>query len=218
MARKGSARGWPSGPTPSLTLGGARRKALEAKGEIAEGRSSLTGKDIFKPIAEDYLAGAAPGRSKDWYEKTLTRLVYPTLGDRPIAEIKRSEIVHLLDRVEADSGPVMADTVLATVSNVMNHHPTRDDDFNSPIVKGMARSSARERARKRTLTDDEIKAVWHAEAALTPMVRFLLLTGARHAEARKMPWTDLQGAAIGRYRRHGTKPSSTCSAHSVPWH
>jgi hypothetical protein len=68
------------------------------------------------------------------------------LGTCPIGDIKRSEIVRLLEKIEDESGPVMADRVLA-------------------IVRGMARTKPKERARKRTLTDDEIRIVWKIVAA-----------------------------------------------------
>ena len=39
---------------------------------------------------------------------------------------------------------------------------TRTDHFKSPIVRGMARTKPKQRARKRTLTDQEIRDVWVA--------------------------------------------------------
>ena len=73
----------------------------------------------------------------------------------------------------------------------------------------MARVKARERARERTLTDDELRAVWRAaEAAVTApdkdgavyqkpfaaLVQFLLLTAARRNEAADMERAELSGA------------------------
>ena len=50
----------------------------------------------LKAVCEDYLKREGPKlRSRDWYEATLkSALFYPRLGDKPIAEIKRSEIVQ----------------------------------------------------------------------------------------------------------------------------
>jgi integrase len=117
----------------------------------------------------------------------LERLVYPKLGDRPIGEIKRSEIVRLLDQIEDGSGPVMADHILAIIRRVMNWHASRSDEFRSPIVRGMRRSKAQ--ARSRILTDDELRKVWTAG----PFVRFILLTGARRSEAQGMTWAEIDG-------------------------
>jgi len=44
----------------------------------------------------------------------------------------------------------------------MSWHAGRSDDFRSPIVRGMTRTSPKERARQRVLTDDELRAVWKA--------------------------------------------------------
>jgi integrase len=125
----------------------------------------------------------------------MARLVYPTLGNRPIADIRRSEIVRLLDDIEDGNGPVMADRTLAYVRKVFNWHASRSDEFRSPIVRGMARTSGKERARARILSDDELRRVWvAAEAAPGPVgafVKFLLLTGARRSEASRLTWDEI---------------------------
>jgi len=54
-------------------------------------------------------------RTAKWIEQTLQRLVFGALGDRPIADIRRSEIVRLLDQIDDNSGPVMADRTLAII-------------------------------------------------------------------------------------------------------
>ena len=128
----------------------------------------------------------------------------PTLGDRPIAEIKRSEIIRLLDKIEdgelqdgtpLKGGPVMADRTLAIIRRIMNWHATRCDAFRSPIVRGMARAD--EGARTRILTDDELRRVWQAaeagEGPFDRLVQFLLLTAARRSEAAAMTWQEIDG-------------------------
>src|SRR5262245_34542183 len=98
------------GTYPTLGLAAARTKALEAKQEIEAGRSPIKAVDTFKSIAEDWLTrDGANLRSKDKRKSALERLVYDVIGDRPIADIKRSEIVRLLDQIEDNQGPVMAD-------------------------------------------------------------------------------------------------------------
>ena len=91
--------------------------------------------------------------------RDLKRLVFPSLGERPITEIKRSEIVALLDQIQIGNGPVMADRVLAAIRAIMNWHSSRSDDFRSPIVRGMSRTKSKERARQRILSDEEIRKV-----------------------------------------------------------
>src|SRR5215211_5757819 len=80
----------------------------------------------------------------------------------------------------------------------MNWHASRSDEFRSPIVRGMARTSGKERARARVLSDDELRAVWQGAEGATgsfgAFVQFLLLTGARRSEAAAMMWGELAGA------------------------
>jgi integrase len=205
-----------------ITLAAARKEAGDALYEVEKGRDPSTAKrqakqdqrraaaNTFKAVAEDYLKREAVRlRSADWRRQVLERLVYKTLGDRPIGEIRRSEIIQLLDKIEAGElkdkdgdpikgGPVMADRTLAVIRKIMNWHATRSDDFRTPIVRGMARVKAKERARERTLTDDELRAVWKAaEAAEGPFgrfVQFLLLTAARRNEGARMLRAELAGA------------------------
>jgi integrase len=127
----------------------------------------------------------------------LERLVYPVLGDRRIGTIRRSEIVDLLDNIEDERGPVMADRTLATLRRLMTWQAGRSDDYNSPIVRGMARTKPKERARQRILNDDELRAVWRAAESSKNMfgyfVRFLLLTAVRRNEAAHMRRVELSG-------------------------
>jgi integrase len=107
-------------------------------------------------------------------------------GPKPIADIKRSEIVALLDRIEDRAGPRAAHTVLAYLSKLFNWHATRDDDFRSPIVRGMGRYS--DSGRDRTLTDAELRAIWAATEPVSGSsryIRFLLLTATRRNEAAR---------------------------------
>jgi integrase len=90
----------------------------------------------------------------------------------------------------------MSSLALAYLRKVLNWHATRDDDFLSPIVRGMARGTATRR--DRVLTDDELRAVWKAADELnTPfarMVQFILLTGVRRNEAARMTKAELDGS------------------------
>src|SRR6516165_7129197 len=176
------------GTYPSLSLAAARSKALEAKAEIEAGHDPRSmQQDTLKAICEEYLHRESGLRTTAWRRQQLERLVYPKLGDRPIGEIKRSEIVRLLDQIEDGSGPVMADHILAIIRRVMNWHASRSDEFRSPIVRGMERSKSQ--SRSRILTDEELRNVWTAG----PFVRFILLTGARRSEAQGMTWAEING-------------------------
>jgi integrase len=181
------------GTYPSLSLAAARTRALEAKLEIEAGRDPRNlQSDTLQAICEEYLRREWGLRTTAWRRQQLERLVYPKLGARPIAEIKRSEIVRLLDEIEDNNGPVMADRTLAIIRRVMNWHASRSDEFRSPIVRGMARTKTTERARQRILTDEELRNVWKAEGTIGCYIRFILLTTARRNEVADMTWDEIK--------------------------
>ena len=73
----------------------------------------------------------------------LQRTAFPTLGGRPVAEIRKSEIINLLDKLadgelrdhkgkKIAGGPVAADRLLAVLRKVFAWHASREDDFRSP--------------------------------------------------------------------------------------
>lgn len=178
-----------------LKIGGAWRSADDEAGENKDQpKQGLL--DIF---VERYARKEAKLRSADQIEATFARLVHPEIGDLGIYEIRRSHIVSMLDEIADESGPVMADRTLAYVRKAFNWYATRDDEFNSPIVKGMARTKPKERNRKRTLADDEIRDVWAGldtiedPACYPTFVKMLLLTATRRNESAKMHTSELDG-------------------------
>jgi integrase len=190
----------------ALSLDAARREARKHLGEVAKGgdplterrRESAAASDTLRVVAEAYFRREAKKiRTMDERRRTLERLVFPSLGTRPIDDIGRSDIVRLLDKIEDNSGPVMADRTLAYLRKVMNWHASRSDTFRSPIVRGMSRTKPAERARDRILTDDEICRLWQATKAqpgpFSSLVRFLLLSACRRGEALFVTRDELNG-------------------------
>jgi integrase len=184
------------GNYPAISLAAARTKADEARSAVADGTDPrLLRGGTLRAIAEDYQKREGNKlRSAGWQQWALERHVYPVLGNRPIGDIRRSEIVRWLDDIEANAGAPMADRALATVRKIMNWHAIRSDDFRSPIVRGMTRSKAG--PRERTLSDDELRVVWKTAGdagVFGNYLRFLLLTAARKSEAADLAWDELAG-------------------------
>jgi integrase len=182
-----------------LTLSDARREAKAVLGKVAKGGDPLTERrkaeraksETLKAIVEEYFDREGKKlRSAGYRLAAFERLIFPVLGDRQIESIKRSEIVRLLDKIEDERGPSMAHLALAFLSKVFNWHASRDDDFLSPIRRGMGRIKLGEHARERVLADDELRAVWQAAEGMSGpfghYVRFLLLTATRRNEAANM--------------------------------
>jgi len=192
-----------------LSLADARKVAAEAALDLDRGidprearkaaraQAAAAAADTLQAICEKYLAREGGKlRTLRQRERTLARLVYPTLGERPIGTIRRGEIVRLLDKIEDDSGSRTADVVLMVLRRVCNWWAIRDETFVPPIVRGMARHSTAAHARSRVLEDHELRRVWQAAESIGiygDLLRFLVLTGARKGEAAAMTWDEVDG-------------------------
>jgi integrase len=140
-------------------------------------------------------------RSAGMIEAQLERLVKPKIGKIGIYELRRSHVSRMLDEIADENGPRMADLVLAYVRKAFNWYEVNghDDDFASPVVRGMARLKPSDRERERVLADDEIRDVWTALDAITEpacfpsYVKTLLLTATRRSEGADMSTTELEG-------------------------
>jgi Arm DNA-binding domain/Phage integrase central domain len=160
----------------SITPEQARELAKKRAGEVAEGKDPAEQRHVAKTAAsstlnallDEFLARHVRKnlRSADEIERAFRVYVRPHIGSRSIYALRRRDIVQLLDKIEDQNGPVMCDRVLAHLRKAFNWQATRDDQFNSPIVKGMARTKPKDRARKRILDDQEIRDLWEALGGL----------------------------------------------------
>jgi integrase len=138
-------------------------------------------------------------RTADEYQSAFNRLVKPRIGKLGIYEVRRSHLIGMLDEIEDTNGPVAADRTLAYVRKAFNWYATRDDQFNVPVVRGMARIKPKERARTRVLSDDEIRAVWPELAKAGTFGAFtktLLLTAQRRDEVAHMSRQEIGSDGI----------------------
>ena len=190
----------------TLGLGEARKEARAILGKVAKDRDPLAERrkaeasadNTLQSVTEKYFQreGKKLRRVKE-RQRTLARLVLPRLGAKQIEDVRRSDIVSLLDRIEDENGAAMADHTLAYLRIILNWHAGRSDDYRSPIVRGMTRLKAAEQARDRILDDDEIRKIWRATGemknAFGPLVRFLLLTATRRDEAARIRRSEING-------------------------
>lgn len=197
------------GELPALNVAEARQRASAAAVKVQRGTDPATErkrkeakvKKTVSHILDQFIERyAKPNlRSADQYESTFDRLVKPDIGDYSIYEVRRSHIVNMLDDIDDESGPVMADRTLAYVRKAFNWYASRDDEFNSPIVKGMARTKTKDRAGKRVLADDEIRDLWAGlervaePSCYAPYVKSLLLTATRRNESSRLHSSEIDG-------------------------
>jgi integrase len=180
----------------AITPDQARARAEKQLDQIANDRDPATERDrqrgtTVNAVLDNYVTRVlGTKRSKATQVSAFDRLVRPQIGSRSIYNLARADMAKLFDGIEDASGPVMADRTLAYLRKSFNWQQARDQNFLSPIVKGMAR------ARSRTLTDDELRAIWKAttgQGAFDRLIRFLILTGARRTEGSAMTWAEING-------------------------
>jgi integrase len=185
----------------AITPDQARTIAEKRLDDLAKDRDPATERQrqrttTVDAVLDNYIARVlGTKRSKAAQVSAFGRLVRPEIGTRSIYDLRRADIARLMDTIEDSSGPVAADRTLAYLRRAFHWQQGRDDNFLSPIVRGMERTSTKELARDRVLTDDEIRAIWKATERDTfgALVRFLLLTAARRDEARLITWDEIDG-------------------------
>ena len=210
--RAGHRRWLPLGLHGQITPDQARALAKKRAGEVADHRDPTSERaahraattNTVNAVLESFLARyvrAQDLRTADEIERTFKVYVRPPLGNKSVYDLRRRDVVELLDQIEDNNGAAMADRTLACLRKAFNWHATRDDQFSPPIVGGMARTKPRERARSRILDDQEIRDLWaaldaldgKAPACFPAFVRTLLLTGQRLRMVAHMTWSEIHG-------------------------
>ena len=207
LTRKQSRMSWPE---DAFDLKRIREVAKHQKAEIILGGNPLAERRkveadkqaLFRAISENYLREVGPKlRSFKKISSAFQRQINPALGDFQIGDIKRSNIKRMIDGIAESAGMAAADYALSLVGRVMNWHAKNSDDYIPIAIRGMALQKAKEQARDRILSDDELRAIWRATEGATgpfrPMLRFILLTACRRSEAAGMAYSELVGDPVG---------------------
>jgi integrase len=218
------------GEFPTLGLADARRAARETlsalvagddPAELAEAKRRAKAEaeakrraGTFGAVAEGYIRRhVSTLRTRAEVEAIIRRELIPPLGDRPIGEIRRREVIELVERIvdrggadagpghrRRDGGPSAARKALAAVRGLFNWAAERDDAL-APPTAGIRteRLLGKARSRSRVLTDPEIRAVWHAAEAIGypfgSLVQMLLLTAQRRDEVGEARWREVDFGA-----------------------
>jgi integrase len=193
------------GRYPDISLAKARKLATTALGDLVSGvHPKRRGRsvDTFGALADAFFSrpAAAKLRTATEIEKTIKRHLIPRWGARSAADIKRADVIIMLEEIDRASGPYIATKAFALASSIYRFAITRElgniasnpCQFikSSEFVGVMA-------PRQRVLTDAEIALVWRATEGLYPagaFARLLLLTAVRRGEAAHMTWSEVDDA------------------------
>jgi integrase len=137
-------------------------------------------------------------------------------GERKLEDIRRAEVIMLLDDIFDRGAPIVANRTLAHVRKVFNWAIGRDLVAANPCAG--VKPPGEEKSRDRVLRDDELKAIWKPAVAMPwpfgPIVLLLILTGQRREEVAGMRWSELD-----LHKRLWTLPRSRVkndTEHTVP--
>ena len=167
--------------------------------------------NTFAALADHFVRrpAAAKQRTASAIEKTINKHLIPRWGARVASEIKRGDVIAMIEAIDEQSGPYMATKMLALASSIFRFGVTREHGGleSNPCQLIKPSDFVGEMApRQRVLTDAEVALVWRAtkgkiqrrkgiEIESTypagPFVRLLLLTAARRNEVAQMVWGEV---------------------------
>jgi integrase len=196
------------GTYPVISLAKARERAGEivsaarrgidliaAEERDAEARHAAEAK--ARPLCEiatAYLESAKRLRSwRDIESRTRCHII-PKLGNKPMGEITRAEVVEFLDGLERKAGlRHQVNRCRETLRAIFAFAIERELITVNPVI-GVSKRKV-EIPRDRTLNPDELAALWRVIDKLPELprayFRVVLLTGARRNEVGRMEWSEV---------------------------
>ncbi|GAA5057806.1 site-specific integrase [Erythrobacter westpacificensis] len=173
----------------------AKRDKLAADAAAEEERHRAR-EMTFAKYAERWLSsGLKPGtreRTRENYEATLANHVTPSLGDKPLSEIERRDLVKVLDAVPFDQ-PAVRRITFAVMRMLFKWAAGRGDIDANPLEGIKAPSPAN--SRKRVLNDRELSLALRAAAGMEkpfgPFFDLIFATGQRRNEVAGLDWKEL---------------------------
>ena len=186
------------GSYPIVSLAKARRKALENRRAVEEGRNPRAGEvPTFADAAEKVIAIHAAswktgGRSAEIWRSSLATYAYPMIGDQPVDEITTADIMSIVTPIWTERAET-AKRVRQRISVIMRWAIAQghriDDPASGAITAALPRQDTRQN-RHRSLPHGEVSATVAAVRASQawPVTKlafeFLVLTACRSGELR----------------------------------
>lgn len=189
------------GAYPLVSLADAREKARDILRDIELGQYTDTSSSVAEAaprltlgeVVPQFIELYAKPRNRDWRGTERVLQKFSPLFPRLIDEIKRADIVRVLDTIIAGGAPTRANRALAAIKKLMSWCIDRAMIETSPVA-GL-RPPTKEVARDRVLTDDEMIAIQGAGSSegfpFAQFVQLLILTGQRRGEVAGMHWSEL---------------------------
>lgn len=201
--RGGTLRRITLGSVTSTSLKEARDKYLAARKQMEDGIDPLRARDevrrqeeqetSFSALAQRYLTEyASQKRTGDEDRRILEHDALPVWGKLKAKEIKKRDVILLLDKIVARGAATQANRTFACIRKVFTWAAQKDLVEGSPCAGIVAPS--KEHAKDRVLSDEELRVFWTLPG-LSPRVlaalRLQLVLGQRVGEIVGMRWSEL---------------------------
>ncbi|BDW86637.1 tyrosine-type recombinase/integrase [Roseicyclus marinus] len=186
------------GHYPRIGLKEARIRGAEELAKMARGEMEAPAKrQCFHDVYREWLQRDQGGnKTVSQVKKAMELHVLPKLGQRRLDDIKKADVLKLIDGIRDSGAEVQANRVLAFLRRFFNWCLERDYLDGNPTL-GIAKPT-KEVARDRVLSPDEIARVLQAAEAIRypfgPFVKLLILTGQRRDEVAGMRWREINDA------------------------
>jgi integrase len=210
------------GDVSAVSLDTARTAARRYAANVTQGANPSVQRKAKRDavtllgVIEAYLRHAKARQRSRSYEETerhLRRHAAPLHHERAEG-LSRRDIAELLERAAATSGPVAANRLRAALSALWTWG-LRMGLIEADSNRVSFTLKQTERPRERTLTDEELKAIWGVTDTgddFSRIVRLCLLTGCRREEIGGLRWDEVQSDQL----RIGTERMKGGVAHELP--
>lgn len=183
------------GTYPVLSIADARDKAREMLRQIQLGifEEEPEVRMTFGDVVPQFIELYAKPRNRSWKptERVLTK--FASLYDKPITDIRRGDVVKVVDELIASGMGAGANRALAAIKKLFAWCLDRGTIETNPIAA--LKAPAKEVSRDRVLSDQEIVACWRAAEGegfpFEPFAKLIVLTGQRRGEVAGMRWPEL---------------------------
>ena len=198
---KGKPRRMTLGRYPDTGLSDARGLAQDALAKVKRGedpQGDLPSRyAMFRSVVDEFVethCGQHNRASTAYETERLLRVEFiPLWGQHAFAEIRKADVLSVLDAIVKRGTPSLANHALAAVRKLFNWGIERGHLEFSPCM-GIKRPS-RPSSRERVLNEEELTTLWHASEELGyqfgTMFQLLALTAQRRGEVAGMRWSDL---------------------------
>lgn len=186
------------GNYPDVGLGDARGRADDLRKTVAAGKNPVEDKRVkraaaaersFAAVAERFMVehSRRHKRSSDGDDRNLNLHVLPKWKNRQIEDIRRADVIALVEGLVQGGKPVLANRVQSLISTIFSF--AVDNELVAANPCSRLKKRGEEGIGTRVLSDEEIRLFWK-RSVLSPIsratglaLRLQLLTGARPSEA-----------------------------------